>query len=182
METESYPRNEVECTSSWPSYSPQCDKPTDPMQCATAPTSSGAGRGILSKQFQHGLRKPKPLVPIGRGRMLLKVLEESTRTCPAVGNVDVPIRTIMPAVSTASDRAHETAILKSMSKQANRSSKPKAVRIAAVFPGVDVKAQACNSSVPVRKDRPQDELVASEQDGLDDIPGSKQVGDMYCLL
>ena len=175
-ETESNPRNEVECTSSWPSHSPQCDKPTDPMQTATAPTTSGAGRGMLSKQLQHGLRKPKPLVPIGRGRMLLKVLEESTRTCPAVGNVDVPIRTIMPAVSTASDRAHETAILKSMSKQANRSSKPKAVRIAAVFPGVDVKAQACNSSVPVRKDRPQDELVASEQDGWDDIPGIKAGG------
>ena len=145
------------------------DKPTDLLQHATTPRSSGAGRGMLSKQLQHGLRKPKPLVPIGRGKMLLKVLEESSRTGQAMGNIDTPIRTIMPAVSTASDRADETVILKSMSKQANRSSsKPKAVRIAAVFPGVDVKAQACNSSVPVRKDQPQNELVASEQVGWQD--------------
>ena len=98
------------------------DKPTDLLQHATTPTSSGAGRGMLSKQLQHGLRKPKPLVPIGRGKMLLKVLEESSRKGQVMGNIDTPIRTIMPAVSTASDRADETVILKSMSKQANRSS------------------------------------------------------------
>ena len=173
-ETKSLPQNEVECTCSYPSHNPQCDKPTDLFQSATAPTSSGAGRGMLSKQLQYDLRNPKPLVPIGRGKMLLKVLEESTRTGPPVGNVDIPTRSVMPAVPTAADRADETAILKSMSKQAyGSSSKRKAVRIAAVFSGADVKPQACNNSVPVRKDQPQDELVVSEQDGLQDLPGIK---------
>ena len=166
-ETKLIPQNEVECTSSYPSHSPHCDKPTDSLQSATAPISLGAGRGMLSKQLQYGLRKPKALVPIGRGKMLLKALEESIRTGPPVGNVDIPTRS-MPAVPTSAYRIGETANLKSVSKQAHgSSSKRKAVRIAAVFPVVDVKAQTCDKSVP---DQPRDELVASEQDGL---PGTK---------
>ena len=173
-ETKLLPHNQVECISSYPSHSLQCDKPTELLQSATAPTSSGAGRGMLSKQLQYGLRKPKPFVSIGRGKMLLKLLEESTRTGPPVGNIDIPTRSVMPVVPTVADRADETANLKSVSKQAYRSSsKRKTVSIAAVFPGVDVKAQACNNSVPVRKDQSQDELGASEQDGLQDLPGIK---------
>lgn len=141
----------------------------------------GVGRGtMLFKLLESDLKKPKPvtlvsqekatpminpslkhLAPIGRGKMLSSVLEQLPKEPLPVGSLKVPATNWLPSIPLTTDEVDEAVPIKlpSVPKQAYASvDKPRRVRIAAVFPGVDVKNQADKvpaASVVARKDQQQ---------------------------
>lgn len=149
-----------------------------------SPPRLGVGRGtMLFKLLESDLKKPKPitlvsqekatpminpspkhLAPIGRGKMLSSVLEQLPKEQLPVGNIQslkVPATNWLPSIPLTTDEVDDAVPIKlpSVPKQACASvDKPRRVRIAAVFPGVDVKNQAGKApaaSVVARKDQQQ---------------------------
>ena len=141
----------------------------------------GVGRGtMLYKLLESDLKRPKPVTPVsqekatpmlnpfpkhlspsGRGKMLSSVLEQLRKEPFPVGSLKVPATNGLPSIPLTTGEVDEAVPIKLLSapKQACASvDKPRRVRIAAVFPGLDVKSQAGKApaaSVVACKDQQQ---------------------------
>ena len=175
--------NEVESVPSHLSHSTPtalCHESTSVSRLS--PARSGAGRGtMLFKLLEQDLRKPKPVVqvsqekatpvkntspkhlePIGRGNMLSRVLEQLSNETPPVGSIQSSKISTRTSIPVTIDKVDEAVRMKlpSEPKQARASAgKPRTVRIAAVFPGVDVKNQTGKAPVAsalAHRDQQQD--------------------------